>query len=314
METFPRELLLELFVFLKTDGKSLVRCCRVCKRWSSVLSLVQNDELLWKRAALDAYGSPDLFLCCASWKDAYVAGFLKKKLFWSFQPCKTFFLVAYPPSRYVYDETGIMAEMRGPIILSYGDEETIVDVARQALPVVPTSILDRKDMLHLVDLSRNSLTCIPPQLSLLTSLTRLFLEYNQIQTLPSQLSELAKLAYLDLQRNQLSSLPSGYSALTNLTFLSLSYNRFTQIPPVVAKMSKLRNLNLCGNQITSVPEEIYSLTALMVLNLSDNLITDISTSFTRLTSLVELTFDQNPFTFLPSYLAKCKRLVLRITL
>lgn len=72
----------------------------------------------------------------------------------------------------------------------------------------------------------NQLSCLPSELSTLTSLEVLYLSDNKLTTLPSELSGLTALQEFDISNNQLSGIPPELSKLTTLQTLSLSRNAF----------------------------------------------------------------------------------------
>lgn len=95
---------------------------------------------------------------------------------------------------------------------------------------------------------------IPPQLSLLTSLTRLDLGAgNKIHgEIPKQLSTLSRLVSLSLANNLLGNvIPQQLSVLTLLTMLNLQANQLTGlVPPQLSALTLLQSLNLDHNSLT----------------------------------------------------------------
>ena len=73
----------------------------------------------------------------------------------------------------------------------------------------------RETGLKRLDLSRNRLTALPPEIAALTKLTTLHLNDNQLTALPPEIAALSALTTLDLNDNQLTALPPEIAALTN---------------------------------------------------------------------------------------------------
>ncbi|XP_053205855.1 chaoptin-like [Panonychus citri] len=113
--------------------------------------------------------------------------------------------------------------------------------------------------LETLDLTDNSLESFPVHLMYpLTSLRKLFLDYNRI-------NELTEEAVISIG-------PS-------LDELSMAYNQLTSLPPYLATRSKnLRLLNLHGNQITLINQELFDpiSEAILGLDMGHNELTTLS--------------------------------------
>jgi Leucine-rich repeat (LRR) protein len=100
----------------------------------------------------------------------------------------------------------------------------------------------------ILSLSNNLLVgSLPPELSDLSSLTRLELWMNQINgSLPVELGQLTQLTYLDLIMNQITgSLPPEIGEMTSLVHLDISMNQLSgNIPPEIGNLINLENLML----------------------------------------------------------------------
>jgi len=92
-----------------------------------------------------------------------------------------------------------------------------------------------------LDLSYNGLTELPPEIGLLTRLTKLYLYNNQLITLPSEIGQLTKLTTLRLDYNKLTALPLEIGLLINLKEpsayrgLKLDNNPLESPPPNIVK-------------------------------------------------------------------------------
>jgi hypothetical protein len=115
------------------------------------------------------------------------------------------------------------------------------------------------------DLSGMRLTIVPPVVTLLEYVQRLFLSNNQLSSVPSELGQLSALQWLDLNNNQLSSVPSELGLLSALVGLYLNNNQLSSVPSELGQLSALQELDLNNNQLSSVPSELGQLSARVCL-------------------------------------------------
>ncbi|KAI9136798.1 hypothetical protein BKA69DRAFT_1042262 [Paraphysoderma sedebokerense] len=130
-----------------------------------------------------------------------------------------------------------------------------------------------------LDLSRNKLTDLPPELSLLTNLRHLNLSSNQFTYIPNVVFTFTSLQSLLLYQNNLqNSIPDelGHS-LPNLVVLKLYANSLSgSIPNSFSNLRKLEVLHLGnqvygGNSLSAIPTSVFSqLVSLKELDLSCN--------------------------------------------
>ncbi|CAB9507445.1 expressed unknown protein [Seminavis robusta] len=146
---------------------------------------------------------------------------------------------------------------------------------------------------------------VPPEISLLTSLSFFGLHVNDIAApistlLPSEFYELTGLSYLGLNANVLSGdIPSELGQLTLLTSLELNANQLSgQIPSEFALLTSILWLQLNDNQFTGpVPAELGLLTSFYTLRLAGNQLSgQIPSEFALLTSILWLELNDNQFT------------------
>ena len=117
--------------------------------------------------------------------------------------------------------------------------------------------------------------------------TELDLSRNELNGLVPDLSALTNLMKLDLSRNRLRRNISGLSRLTNLTELDVSYNFLTETLPNLSMLGNLTELNAGRNTIRGQIPDLSALTSLRVLNLRYNLL---SGPIPRLSGLSELAY------------------------
>jgi Leucine-rich repeat (LRR) protein len=115
---------------------------------------------------------------------------------------------------------------------------------------------------------------IPKEIGNLSSLVRLYLDYNQLSgSIPKEIGDLSRLRSLGLIDNQLSgSIPPEIWNLSSLEYLKLHRNKLSgSIPWQIGNLSSLKWLSLEGNELSgSIPPEIGNLSSLVVLYLFDN--------------------------------------------
>ena len=97
-------------------------------------------------------------------------------------------------------------------------------------------------------LTYNEITKIPPSISRLSNLERLYIGDNKLTSLPAELFELHNsLTWLICSSNNLRIIPRGISKLTNLRQLYLENNNLTQISCAITNLTSLHTLYLEGN-------------------------------------------------------------------
>lgn len=265
METLLSELLIEIFVFVRTSEQDLLKCYRICKKWNNLLNHNQNDIALWKPLVIDKWKLGDLLLGRSSWKIAWITA-------------KTSFFRCI--EKY-----------------SLNGEKYVGSSSK--LNVIPSSIISHAKTLKQLHLEYCDLSCLPPQLSLLTNLKILGLTHNKLQSLSYHLSTLTTLEILYLDANNLSSLPLEYSSLINLISLHVAFNPLFSVPSPIFAFTKLKFLSLSSTHITLIPRQIFSLTNLTGLYLSINEISSIPPEISCLTKLENMLLQENLLKSLP---------------
>lgn len=150
---------------------------------------------------------------------------------------------------------------------------------------------------------------IPPEVSLLTDLSRLVLFHQNIAgPLPSELGLLTTLKTLDVARNAMSGeIPSELGSATALDVVNLFGNHFKGIlPSQLGQLTSLNTLELSDNQFVGpIPSELGSLTRLLGLSLERNRLTgSIPTELQNLSHLHTLFLHNNQLSTLPTQLWK----------
>ncbi|MCP4674369.1 MAG: hypothetical protein GY854_02390 [Deltaproteobacteria bacterium] len=184
---------------------------------------------------------------------------------------------------------------------------TRLDLPRNKLKELPPEIGQLTNLTAL-DLSYTQLTEIPPEIGQLSKLTVLYLHNNPLTELPTDVGKLSNLTRLNLSRNQLTELPAEIGQLSKLTELYLSDNQLTEIPPDIAPLSNLTTLDLSYTQLTEIPPEIGQLANLTALYLHGNQLTEIPTEIGQLANLTVLGLSRNQLTEIPTEIGQLTNL------
>jgi Leucine-rich repeat (LRR) protein len=169
---------------------------------------------------------------------------------------------------------------------------TDLDLSRLSLTELPPEI-GQLGNLQRLNLIGNRLTTIPAEIGQLSHLQCLWLEYNELTTLPAEIGQLSNLQCLQLSNNQVTTLLADIGQLKNLLLLSLSNNQLTNLPIEIGQLSQLEVLELNNNQLTSLPPEIGQLHSLCALYIRGNNIQHLPTTISNLGSLVTAEFCNN---------------------
>jgi len=86
-------------------------------------------------------------------------------------------------------------------------------------------------MVTLLNLAHNELSTVPPEIGLLKSLEKLYVQENRLQEIPYSIGDLVNLEVLDVSNNQISRLPVEMIQLTKLNRLCLTQNPLV-FPPM----------------------------------------------------------------------------------
>ncbi|XP_034946765.1 E3 ubiquitin-protein ligase LRSAM1-like isoform X2 [Chelonus insularis] len=118
--------------------------------------------------------------------------------------------------------------------------------------------LDDLSLLTFLDISYNEFTQLPPEISFLISLEKLYVNNNCIKKLPVELAKLPNLQILNVANNKLKYLPETIGNLKNLSILDISRNKsLTKLPQSLGQANKLVDIKTdeCNN-ITYPPKYI----------------------------------------------------------
>jgi Leucine-rich repeat (LRR) protein len=185
---------------------------------------------------------------------------------------------------------------------------TPLEVKKKEIPYKNTTEIDLKNPATYVDLTKQRLTEIPPNIFRLEQLQTLLVPNNQIVSLPSAIGDLVKLQVLDVSKNKVKNLPETLGKLTSLTSLNISNNQLEALPSSIGNLSFLTFLNAAKNKITDFPLEIYQLSKLNHLDLSGNRLKILPDGIHQLSQLTWLSLRDNKLKNLPMELINLENL------
>uniref|UniRef100_A0A672NFW3 Plant intracellular Ras-group-related LRR protein 3-like n=1 Tax=Sinocyclocheilus grahami TaxID=75366 RepID=A0A672NFW3_SINGR len=171
-----------------------------------------------------------------------------------------------------------------------------------------------------LNMSHRGLVVLPPGVSRLITLKKLFLNNNKLILPPDEVSHilktshiiynnaytslftilhLEKLEELTLDRNQLTILPGNIGSLKHLTYLGVNHNPLSVLPEAIGDLRQLRELWAVGCGLVSIPSSIGKLGMLEKLGLHNNKITHLPLQFGGLSNLQWLNLADNKLQDLP---------------
>jgi Leucine-rich repeat (LRR) protein len=128
--------------------------------------------------------------------------------------------------------------------------------------------LTNPDGVKILDLHKKKLEEFPVEIFKFKNLEELNLAKNKIKIIPPEIKSLTKIKILNLSRNKLTVFPAELCALTNLDSLIINENEITELPKEIKNLQKLSYFDMWGNYVTVFPDEISQLkNTLKVLDL-----------------------------------------------
>ncbi|MGO2232757.1 MAG: leucine-rich repeat domain-containing protein [Marinomonas sp.] len=162
------------------------------------------------------------------------------------------------------------------------------------LTTFPEAIFDLADSLEILDLSNNSLSELPADLSRFKKLRILFCSNNQFTELPKALGQCEKLEMIGFKSNQIIDVSSD-SLPTQTRWLILTDNKITSLPDDFGRLTRLQKLALAGNRLVTLPDSIINCHKLELVRLSANQLVAFPDALLNLPRLAWLAFSGNPF-------------------
>ncbi|WP_417560173.1 leucine-rich repeat domain-containing protein [Marinomonas sp.] len=162
------------------------------------------------------------------------------------------------------------------------------------LTTFPEAIFDLAESLEILDLSNNSLSELPADLSRFKKLRILFCSNNQFTELPKALGQCEKLEMIGFKSNQIIDVSSD-SLPTQTRWLILTDNKITSLPDDFGRLTRLQKLALAGNRLATLPDSIINCHKLELVRLSANQLVAFPDVLLNLPRLAWLAFSGNPF-------------------
>lgn len=122
-----------------------------------------------------------------------------------------------------------------------------------------TEALKNPEKVYKLNLRKNKLKEIPPEVFTLTNLQELNVSKNKLTTIPKDISKLTKLEVLDVSANEIDTLYPEIGLLLNIKKLILNQNVIAHLPSTIGSLTKMYFLDMWGNEIQEFPKEINKL-------------------------------------------------------
>lgn len=162
-----------------------------------------------------------------------------------------------------------------------------------------SELWSRFTSLKKMDLNNNSLTGLPDEMSVLSSLDILFLSENSFESIPPVVEKLSSLRVLSMKGNRMRALSSEHLPTSSLVWLILTNNQISTIDPNIGEVKKLRKLMLSHNQIESVPMELGQCKELELVRLASNNLQSMPKEVLTLPKLAWISLSGNPMSIRP---------------
>jgi len=154
--------------------------------------------------------------------------------------------------------------------------------------------------LQVLDLKDNKISAVPAEIyRAFTQVKVLDIRKNALEELLPEISAMRMLEELLADQNRLKELPPEVCRLPCLKALSLSQNLLKGLPEAIGEMQQLRHLSLGDNHVEEIPTEIGLCKELQILYLHHNHFAKLPTSLGKLENLAELALEWFRYTTPP---------------
>ena len=162
--------------------------------------------------------------------------------------------------------------------------------------------------LRKLDFHSNNMTSLPLELCLLPSLDTIISYDNELLAPPPEIIERGALhimeylkrymivrrgSALDLSSLCLAGTPVEVCFISGLLSLSMANNGLSGLSAGIGQLQQLTELDVSTNKLVTLPQTLWKITSLHRLNLSFNQLPEIASGVSRLLQLRELLFDHN---------------------
>lgn len=191
---------------------------------------------------------------------------------------------------------------------------TYLDLSRNNISVVHPE-MGNLTMLRTLDLAENPIEILPLDLGYATNLTSFGLDFERIKVPAPEIAELGSdgvISWLkslcamrlsgdgELNAREMRHLPVEVCFVTTLTRLDIANNDIKYLHPEMSALVHLQLLHTNNNQITHLPEAIWYLSNVTDLNLDNNQIVSIPDELGGMTSIKYFSARNNKLKWLPS--------------
>ncbi|KAM6170569.1 leucine-rich repeat-containing protein 2 [Rhynchocyon petersi] len=165
------------------------------------------------------------------------------------------------------------------------------------------SYIELFQVMRILDLPKNQITCLPVEIGCLKNLKELNVSFNHLKSVPAELGDCENLEKLDFSGNlELTELPFELSNLKQVTFVDLSANKFSSVPICILRMSNLQWLDISNNSLNDLPQDIDRLEELQTFLLYKNKLTYLPYALLNLKKLTLLVVSGDHLVELPTAL------------
>jgi hypothetical protein len=162
----------------------------------------------------------------------------------------------------------------------------------------PREIFELADSIEVLNLSGNSLSALPDDLSRLSKLRVLFCYENRFTQLPEVLSSCPQLEMVGFKANGIREVAAA-AISPGLRWLILTDNQISALPDSIGNCVRLQKLMLAGNQLAVLPEAMRGCVGLELLRISANRFKVLPDWLLQLPRLTWLAFGGNPVSAVP---------------
>jgi len=143
----------------------------------------------------------------------------------------------------------------------------VLDLKDNKIAMLPAEVYHSFTQVKVLDLRKNALEELLPDIQVMVSLEDLLLDQNRLREIPPEVCYLPKMKTLSLSQNVLTALPKAIGEMSNLRSLSLGDNHLSELPSELGKCIELQMMYLHHNHFTKLPTSLHKLENLSELAL-----------------------------------------------
>lgn len=178
-------------------------------------------------------------------------------------------------------------------------EVTSVDLSWNKYTEIPNAVCTSFPALKSLQLDRNELKYMMPDVGLLTTLTILHATWNVLLEIPASICDLGNLKDLRLHHNEIVKIPENIGDLTSLINLDMNTNFILELPVSLTNLWSLETVDFHDNRISELPSNCSRLTSLVHLNMAENRLTIIDDEIGMCPFLETIESAHNPLVMPP---------------